>query len=171
MSAMAEYAYNNSNHSATKMSPFYTNYGYKPCTNWPTEPQFKNPGSELNAHYMINVHRKLEHQFEHSGKKMGEYCDRKRKPAPQYKVNDWVMFDGRNIRTKRLCRMLEDKLYRPLQISKVGSNTRWYRLKLPQTWKIHPALMYRYWNRIEGMYEKGRYCRQNLTTQDGFQKP
>jgi hypothetical protein len=49
------------------------------------------------------------------------------------------MIDGRNICTKRQCRKLEDKLYGPFQISKVGSNKRWCRLKLPETWKIHPA--------------------------------
>jgi hypothetical protein len=101
MLAMAEYAYNNSKHSTTKIRPFYANYGYKPRTNWPTETQFKNPGSELYAHYMVEVHRKLESQLEQSGKRMGEYYDRKRKPAPQYKVDDLVMLDGRNIRTKR----------------------------------------------------------------------
>ena len=139
MLAMAEYAYNNSKHSTTKITPFYANYGYEPRTNWPTETQFKNPGSELYGHYMVEVHKKLENQLEKSGEKMGEYYDRKRKPAPQYKIDDWVMLDGRNIRTKRQCRKLEDKLYGPFQISKVGSNKRWCRLKLPETWKIHPA--------------------------------
>jgi len=40
MLAMAEYAYNNSKHSSTKISPFYANYGFEPRTNWPTEIQF-----------------------------------------------------------------------------------------------------------------------------------
>jgi len=40
MLAMAEDAYNNSKHSATKISPLYGNYGFKPRTNWPTEVQF-----------------------------------------------------------------------------------------------------------------------------------
>ena len=139
MLPMAEYAYNNSKHAATKITPFYANYGYEPRTNWPTEVKFNNPASELYAHYMVDVYRKLENQLETSGKKMGEYYDRKRKPAPQYTTNEWVMLDGRNIRTKRQCRKLEDKLYGPFQITKVGSNKRWCRLKLPESWKIHPT--------------------------------
>jgi hypothetical protein len=71
---------------------------------------------------MGNVYRKLENQLAISGKKMGEYYNRKRKPASQYIVNEWVMLDGRIIRTKRQCRKLEDKLYGPFQISKVGRN-------------------------------------------------
>jgi hypothetical protein len=93
MLAMAKYAYNNSKHSATKITPFYANYGYKPRTNWRTEIQFKNPGSNLYAYYMVNVHWKSVDQLETSQKKMGEYYNRKRKPAPQHKVNDWVMLD------------------------------------------------------------------------------
>jgi len=40
MLAMAEYAYHNSKHSSTKISPFYANYGFEPQTTWPTEIQF-----------------------------------------------------------------------------------------------------------------------------------
>jgi transposase InsO family protein len=148
MLSMAEYAYNNSKHAATKITPFYANYGYEPRTSWPVETQFRNPSSELYAHYMVDVYRKLESQLEDSREKMGKYYDRKRKPAPDFKVNDWVMLDGRNIRTKRQCRKLDDKLYGPFKITKVGSNKRWCRLDLPTTWKIHPtfnvALLERY---------------------------
>jgi hypothetical protein len=111
MLPMAEYAHNNSRHSDTKITPFYANYGYEPRTNWPMEIQFRNPGSELYGHYMVDVCRKLENQLEQSRKKMGEYYHRKRKPAPQYNINNWVMFDGQNIRTKTQCRKLDNKLY------------------------------------------------------------
>jgi hypothetical protein len=64
MVGMAEFAYNNSKHSATKISPFYTDYGYEPSTNWPAEIQFTNPVSEMYGHYMTNVHTKLSTQLE-----------------------------------------------------------------------------------------------------------
>jgi transposase InsO family protein len=50
MLALAEYTYNNSKHSTTKITPFYANYGSELRTTWPTETQFKNPGSELYVH-------------------------------------------------------------------------------------------------------------------------
>jgi hypothetical protein len=65
---MAEYAFNNSKHSTTMITPFYANYGDESPTNWPTETQLKNPGSELYAHEMVDVYRRLENQFEQSGK-------------------------------------------------------------------------------------------------------
>ena len=64
MLAMAQYAYNNSKHSATKISPFYSNYGFEPQTNCPTELQFRNSASELYGHYMTSVHKKLSRQLE-----------------------------------------------------------------------------------------------------------
>jgi hypothetical protein len=70
---------------------------------------------------------------------MGEYHDRKWKRAPHHKVDDWVMHDGINICTKIQFCQLVDQLYGLFQISKVGSNKQWCRLKLPETWKIHRA--------------------------------
>jgi len=64
MLVMAEYAYNNSKHSATKISPFYTNYGFEPQTNWPTEVQFRNPALELYGHYVTSVHSRVSKEFE-----------------------------------------------------------------------------------------------------------
>ena len=56
---MAEYAYNSSKHSATKISPFYANYGFKPRTIWPTKIKFRNPASELYGHYMNDIQKNL----------------------------------------------------------------------------------------------------------------
>jgi len=64
MLAMAEYAYNNSKHSATKISPFYANYGIKARTSWPTEIQFRNAASEIYGHYMTEVHKRLKARLE-----------------------------------------------------------------------------------------------------------
>jgi hypothetical protein len=54
----------------------------------------------LYTHYMANVLWKLADQVETSQKKLWEYYDRKRQPAPWHKINDWIMLDGRNIYTK-----------------------------------------------------------------------
>jgi len=73
MLAMTEYAYNNSKHSATKISLFYCNNGFKPRTNWPTVVQFRNPASELYGHYTDAVHQKLSTQLALSIKAMKKY--------------------------------------------------------------------------------------------------
>jgi hypothetical protein len=62
--SMAEYVYNNSKHSATKISPFYANYRFEPRTTWPTEIQFRNPAAEMYGHYMPGVHQTLKKRLE-----------------------------------------------------------------------------------------------------------
>ena len=59
MLAMAEYAYNNSKYSATKMSLCYANYRFEPRTNWPTEVQFNNPALNHYGYYITSVNSKL----------------------------------------------------------------------------------------------------------------
>ena len=63
MLAMAEYAYNNSKHSSTKISPFYANYGFEPQTTWPKEIQFRNSASEWYWRYLTRVHTKLKERL------------------------------------------------------------------------------------------------------------
>jgi hypothetical protein len=95
MLEMAEYAYNNSKHSATKISAFYANYGYEPRTNWPTEVQFRNPASELSGHYMTSVHTKLSNQLKVSIEAMRKYYDKKRKSIEPFAKGDLVMLNGK----------------------------------------------------------------------------
>jgi len=86
--AMAEYAYNNSKHSATKISPFYANYGFEPRTNWPTEIQFRNPALELYAHYVNAIHKRLSEQLTLSIEAMKKYYDEKRKDIEPFKPGE-----------------------------------------------------------------------------------
>jgi len=97
MLAVAEYAYNNSKHSSTKISPFYANYGFEPRTNWPTNIQFRNPASELYGHYMNAVHKKLSEQLSVSIEAMRKNYDKKRKDIVPFKPGELVMLNGRNI--------------------------------------------------------------------------
>lgn len=122
---MAEYAYNNSKHGSTKISPFYTNYGFEPHTNWLTEVQFKNPASDLYGHHVTNVHKNLGLGLEESITAMRKYYDQKRKPIEPFKKGDLVMLNGRNIRAKYRCNKLADKMFGNFHIVSVGINSRY----------------------------------------------
>jgi hypothetical protein len=67
---------------------------------------------------------------------MKKYADKKRKDAPELKVGDLVMLDGRNIQTRRPKHKLDHKKHGPFAIEKVVSPTA-MRLSLPRKWKIH----------------------------------
>jgi len=123
-----EYAYNNSKYSATKISPFYVNYGFEPRTNWPMEVQFRNPASELYGHYMNAIHKTLSEQLVISIEAMKIYYNKKRKDIEQFNPGDLVMLRGKNIRAKHRCEKLEDKMYRPFEVLSSGINGRYYTL-------------------------------------------
>jgi len=139
MLAMAEYAYNNSKHSSTKISPFYANYGFEPRTTWPTDIRFKNPASELYGHYMTNIHTKLKERLIEAMESMKKNYNKKRKSVEPFAKGELVMLNGRNIRAKHRCKKLEDKMFGPFEILSVGKNLRYCKLSLPDSWKIHPV--------------------------------
>jgi deoxyuridine 5'-triphosphate nucleotidohydrolase len=133
---LAEFAYNNSTTSATKVSPFYANYGYHPKSNWPSTSEGKNPSSELYSHWMKAVHDKARTTLEETRNSMSKYYDQNKLPTPNYKEGELVMLNAKNIRTKRPSKKLAPKLYGPFKILKrIGSHA--YQLQLQQRWRIH----------------------------------
>jgi len=139
MLAMAEYDYNILKNSSTKISPFYANYGFEPRTSWPTEIQFWNPASGMYGHYMTTVHQKLRERLAESVELMKKYYNKKRKSMEPLKKEELVMLNGRNIRAKCRCKKLENKTLGPFKVLSIGSNSRFCKLKLPHSWKIHPV--------------------------------
>ena len=137
MLAMAELAYNNSKHTATKISPFYANYGFEHRTNWPTEIHFRNSASALYCHYMTSVHSKLSEQLEQSIEAMRKYYDKTRKSIEPFKNGELIMLNGKNICAKHRCKQLEDLMYGPFEVVNTGKNGRYCKLKLPESWRIH----------------------------------
>lgn len=114
--AMAEFAYSNSNHSPTKISPFDPKYGYQPQTNWPTEIQFQNPVSELYGHYMMAVQERLGKQLETVREAMAKCYNKQRMTMERVKKGELVMLHGKNIRSKgRFCKLV-DKMYGPFKM-------------------------------------------------------
>jgi hypothetical protein len=85
---------------------------------------------------MISVHEKLREQLKLTREQMGKYYDQHRLPAPEYKPGDLVMLNGKNLKTRKQCRKLENKLFGPFQVEKVISPMA-IKLRLPQSWRIH----------------------------------
>ena len=52
---MAEHAYNNSVTSATGLTPFYTNYGRHPESQYPQRTEVMNPASHAYAHWIAGA--------------------------------------------------------------------------------------------------------------------
>ena len=69
---------------------------------------------------------------------MARFYDLHKGEAPDYQIGDLVWLDGKDIKTDRPSKKLEDKRYGPFKIiKKISSST--YKLKLPPSMKVHPV--------------------------------
>ena len=98
---LAEFAYNNSFTQATKMTPFYANYGYNPRTIWPSDGEGKNPASKAYAHWMKEVHIRASKTLEDTRAAMSKYYDKGKMEHPSYEIGDLVMLNAKNISTNQ----------------------------------------------------------------------
>jgi len=71
---------------------------------------------------------------------MTKYYDKNRMDIPGFKKAEFVMLNGKNIRSKGRCRKLEEKMCGPFEVLSEGHNKRYCKLKLPVEWKIHPVV-------------------------------
>jgi hypothetical protein len=136
MLPMAEYDYNNSRTTATEMSPFFTNFGFAPWTNWIIKAKAMYPASRKYIHWMTSMHALCHKGLEYAWVTMGKYYDRHAKNPPKYLVGNLVMLNGKNLKAQRLSRKLDELLYGPFNVSKVLSPTA-NKFELPNRWRIH----------------------------------
>jgi hypothetical protein len=137
---LAEFAYNNSVHTTTGMSPFFAMYGFHP--NVPSTVRDDRPEGEVPAA------RELAEKFKSEGKELAErwqravefqkkWYDKKHTPM-QFSVGDWVMLASTNLRQQRPNKKLSDRYLGPFKvIGVVGEQA--YELELPEKWTIHPV--------------------------------
>jgi transposase InsO family protein len=120
---MAEFAYNNSVTQATGMSPFFANYGRHPgCTNPSTTPA-NDDTQEGYVNHIIVVQGLVTRNLKATQERMKKYADLKHKNAPEFKIGDLVMLDGRHIQTRWPKDKLDHKKHGPFAIEKVVSPT------------------------------------------------
>jgi len=133
---MAEFAYNNSVTIGNGITCFFANYGFHPVTVNPPTQEPLNSASSIYAHWMQMVHEDSRQGLEAAQERMRRYADTARKEPLTYQVGDLVMLNGRNIKTRRPTKKLDQKNHGPFQIEKIVSPLA-VRLTLPRKWKIH----------------------------------
>nr|XP_031857102.1 uncharacterized protein CI109_007532 [Kwoniella shandongensis]KAA5524173.1 hypothetical protein CI109_007532 [Kwoniella shandongensis] len=137
--SLASFSYNNSVHSAIKMSPFFANYGYDP--RWVD--QIIEGASHLESVVMKvkslqEVHELCKQNIEVANEDYARYYNEKRREDPGYKVGDQVLLNVRNMTTKRPMKKLDIKWSGPYTVSEVIGD-RACRLELPDTMRVHPV--------------------------------
>lgn len=132
---LAEYAYNSTPLSTTKLSPFEANGKTIPSFHVNTKSQHKNEDATQLAQRMKELHRTLIEDLTHAQNLQAKYYDAKHRPQT-YKAGDQVWLSCKNLTTDRKCQKLGPKQLGPFRVlESVGLQA--YRLKLPATFKCH----------------------------------
>lgn len=134
--SLAEFTYNNSNHSSISMSPFYANYGYNPMfTDLPTIHQSSPVAGEI-ADRLAKVQEELKAAMKIAQERHARFYDEHHGDIPKFEVGNKVWLEASNIQTDRPSKKLSAKWLGPFPITAVIS-THAYRLALPATPKIY----------------------------------
>jgi transposase InsO family protein len=132
---LAEFSYNSTHHATIGMSPFFAERGYHPQLSVTLQPS-KLPDvndrltkiREAQAFAKANIAKAQDQHI--------LWANKRRLPAPDFKVDDTVYLLRRHIKTKRPSDKLDVKKLGPYRITaKVGRSA--FRLHLPASMKIH----------------------------------
>ena len=106
---MAEFAYNNREHSATKFSPFYVNYGRHSEGFESISTTNSTYSVEQWVKHIKDVHKLAKNSLDKAADAMKKYYDCYSGLSLQYKLRDKVLLDSRNIKTTRPTKKFNDK--------------------------------------------------------------
>ncbi|KAL5526847.1 hypothetical protein ACEPAF_8574 [Sanghuangporus sanghuang] len=116
--ALTEFAYNNREHSAMKLSPFFVNTGMHPLDFTGVGTALSNLSAEEFAKHVKEVHELAQGNLTQANEDMKHFYDRHARKSITYEAGQ----------------KMDDKWFSPFEVvEKVGASA--YRLKLPKTWK------------------------------------
>jgi len=139
---MAEFAFNNKVHTATKTSPFQVNYERELRMGFDIRKKGKNKKAEEFARKMKERHEEARVALIKSQEEMKRQADKIRKEAEEYKVGDRVLISTKDFSAelmKRAMKKLTEKFIGPYIVKKIVSE-KVVELKLPVSLRIHPVV-------------------------------
>jgi hypothetical protein len=132
----AEFSYNNTVHTGTKMSPFFANYAFHPRMSFdvPVE-ESSVPAAENLYSAMKEINEFLTNALKKSQETMKKNADLKRRHV-EFKVGDKVLLRRSNIKTDRPSKKLDHNYLGPFEIIEKINDVA-YRLRLPEKSRLH----------------------------------
>jgi len=136
---LAEFAYNNRVHSSTRRSPFEVDTGRHPRMGVEPRRTSRVEAADDFAQRMAKTLEETRSALKLAADDMARFYDVDHQEAEVFEVGDKVWLDGRNIKTDRPTKKLDDRWFGPFQVTKAHSRNA-YRLKLtPGFAKIYPV--------------------------------
>ena len=135
---LAQFAYNNHQHSTTRISPFYANYGKHP--NWDPNNNITTSTSEaatIKTNKMVKLHEELSRKVDQGGKDTAKQVNKKKLKGPNFERGSKVYLLTKNLKSKRPSSKLDHVRIRPFKVEKQTSKVNYW-LKLPAKAQIHP---------------------------------
>ena len=137
MLPLAQFAYNNQQHSTIGLSPFYANLGQH--LNWNPNNDTANALSEAamaTVDDITELHCKLSKKIRQQGKNTAQQVNKKMLKRLTFKEGDKVYLLMKNLKSKQKCSKLVHIHIRSFKVEQQTSNIN-YRLKLPEKAQIH----------------------------------
>jgi len=129
---IAEFAYNNSIHSATTLSPFFANYGYHPRLTMSLDKDVPSAEAHDFSKSISELHDFVRQELTAAQAQYQTPADERRNlNAPEFNEGDKVWLLSRNIKTQRPMKKLDHRRLGPYTISKKISSHA-FRLDLPR---------------------------------------
>ncbi|KAF4613415.1 hypothetical protein G7Y89_g15472 [Cudoniella acicularis] len=158
--ALAEFTYNNSQHSTTGISPFFALYSFHPATELHIEDNILAGEALLATERVkkIQEERKLlEERWQDAVEAQKKHYNKKH-IIREFKVGDKVMLYAKNIKQLRPSAKLADRYLGPFSITEVvGAHRQAYHLELPTLYKIHDvfhvSLLEPWYPRVDAIME------------------
>jgi len=139
---MAEFAYNNKIHMATKISPFKANYSQDPRIGFEERRRGKYKAVGKFVERMKRIQKKAKAALGKAQEEMKKFANRKRREKEEYRVGDLVLLSTKDLKWQmkgRRSEKLIECFVGPYKIKGiVSSNT--IELELPKSIKIHPVV-------------------------------
>ncbi|KFY32530.1 hypothetical protein V493_00106 [Pseudogymnoascus sp. VKM F-4281 (FW-2241)] len=124
---------------ATKVSPFFANYGYQPeAYRQPRPDESRAEQALIVVEQLKSFHEQLATDIQFLNERSAAYANKKRSMEPAFKEGDKVYLLRKHIKTKRPSTKLDFKKLGLFKIlNKVSSVN--YRLQLPKNSRLHPV--------------------------------
>ncbi|KAF8699730.1 hypothetical protein AX14_000912 [Amanita brunnescens Koide BX004] len=133
---IAQFCHNDRQHSATKHSPFFLNYGRHPRKGIEPLPNPTVPAVETLLENMTNAREKASTALKEAAERMKIQYDKNKQQARQYKKGDKVYINAEHLPMQRASKKLDQKYYGPYEVvAAVGPSA--YRVRIPASWKTY----------------------------------